>query len=169
VYLSKDPAFCRCAYRYMIAVSVYKSKIVGIYGPYPGSYSELEIYQEHIKTKVKANKGNKDSLDRMLALPNPVNNQDNKKFKACVLACPPMSIFLWTSPFSTNRYTNVYSNVHGHFGGQMDNSTSIPDCDECSEWLCACKFVSRAKTNSTMPSNLSEGKTMWVYQRSGLC
>jgi hypothetical protein len=96
-YLSKDPAFCShksngCAYRYMIAVSVYQSKIVGIYGPYPGSYSEIEIFQEHIKTKIKqgkygvADKGTKDSSDRMLVLPNPVDNQDNKKFKACVLA-----------------------------------------------------------------------------------
>jgi hypothetical protein len=33
-----------------------------------------------------ANKGSKDSSDRMLALPNPVNNRDNKKFKAHVLA-----------------------------------------------------------------------------------
>jgi hypothetical protein len=58
----------------MIAVSV------GIYGPYPGSYSEIEIFWEHIKTKIKqgkyavANKGDKYSSDGMLVLPNPVNN-----------------------------------------------------------------------------------------------
>jgi hypothetical protein len=81
-----------CAYRYTIAVSVNWSKIVGIYGPYPGGYLEIESFQEHIKTKIKqgiyavANKGNKDSSDRMLALPNPVDNQDNNKFKARVLA-----------------------------------------------------------------------------------
>jgi hypothetical protein len=76
----------------MIAVSVYWSKIVGIYGPYHGCYLEIEIFQEHIKTKIKQGKyavpekGNKDSSDGMLALPDPANNQDNKKFKACVLA-----------------------------------------------------------------------------------
>jgi hypothetical protein len=65
---------------------------VGIYGLYPGSYSEIKIFRVHIKANIKqgkyavANKGNKDSSDRMLVLPNPVNKQDNKKFKACVLA-----------------------------------------------------------------------------------
>jgi hypothetical protein len=64
----------------MIAVSVYWLKIMGIYGPYPGGYSEIEIFQEHIKTKIKqgkyavAKKGNKDSSDGMLALPKPVDN-----------------------------------------------------------------------------------------------
>jgi hypothetical protein len=67
----------------MIAVSVYQSTI---YGPYAGGYLEIKIFQEHIKTKIKqgkyavANKGNKDSSNIMLALPNPVD------FKACVLA-----------------------------------------------------------------------------------
>jgi hypothetical protein len=37
----------------MIEVSVYQLKIIGIYGPYPGGYLEIEIFCEHIKTKIK--------------------------------------------------------------------------------------------------------------------
>lgn len=101
-HLSKDPKMCShkfvsCAYRYMIAVSVYRSKIAGIYGPYPGGKSEIDIFREHIKTQVKlgklvvADKGNKakecSSTDKaILSLPNPVDNQDFAKFKARALA-----------------------------------------------------------------------------------
>jgi hypothetical protein len=59
--LSKDPKFCShkfksCAFRYMIAVSVYQSKIIGIYKTYPGGYSEIEIFCDHIKTLFKQGK-----------------------------------------------------------------------------------------------------------------
>jgi hypothetical protein len=120
-YLLKDPAFCfhksnGCAYRYMIAVSVYWLKILGIYGPYPGSYSEIKIFQEHIKTKIKqgkyavANKGNKDSSIIMLALPIPVDNWDNKKFKACVLARHEM----------VNRQIKLYNSMADTWKHGMD-------------------------------------------------
>lgn len=100
--LSMDTKMCShkfnsCAYRYMIAVSVYQSKIVGIYGPYPGGKSEIDIFREHIKTQVKqgklvlADKGNKakecNSSDMaILALPNPVDNRDFAKFKCRSMA-----------------------------------------------------------------------------------
>jgi hypothetical protein len=86
-----------CAFRYIIAAAIYRSRIVGIYGPYPGGKSEIEIFREHIKNKVKqgkfvvADKGNKESVwnasdKAMLAIPNPVDNQDLAKFKARTLA-----------------------------------------------------------------------------------
>lgn len=119
--LSKDTKYCshkysRCAFRYLIAISIYDSSIVGIYGPYRGGYSEIEIFRAHVKNKVKegkfvvADRGNKDKTasetdKAILALPNPVDNRDLKKFKARILARHE----------TTNGRIKQYESMCGHW------------------------------------------------------
>lgn len=97
---TQDPQFWtykynRCGFRYMIAVSVYQNKIIGVYGPFRGAYPEIDIFREFVKSKatnklVIADKGNKDKLDAndkmILALPNPAEHKDLQKFKARALS-----------------------------------------------------------------------------------
>jgi hypothetical protein len=114
-----------CAYQYMIAVSVYQSKIVVIYSPYPGGYWEIEIFQDHIKTK--------SSKENMLWLTNPVDSWDNKEFKACVVTrhemvnrqIKPYNSMADTQKHGMDKHGNAIRAVAATVQYKMDNGSEL--------------------------------------------